>query len=92
MSIEKTDNELKSIQETLQGAHEKADVAISTQVCPYLKQINDAPLLQSLLSDLSLLPEQHRAPIDALRMIAVCKLYGVMTQEQRVTFSLVEPQ
>lgn len=48
----------------------------------YRKQVNDTPALTSLLYDIDLLPEQIRLPVNITRMIAVCELFKVLTEEQ----------
>lgn len=51
-------------------------------MAPYRKQINDTPALMSLLYDIDLLPEQIRLPVNVGRMIAVCAIFKLLTDEQ----------
>ena len=56
--------------------------AVADAVQPFRKQVNDSPALTSLLYDIDLLPEQIRLFANAKRMIAICLMFKVMTDEQ----------
>lgn len=66
MTPEISQEEIKAVQEAVQ---------------PYRKQINETPLLLSLLYDIDLLPEQIRLYVNATRMIAVCELFQMIPPE-----------
>lgn len=50
-------------------------------VAPYRKQINDTPLLLSVLYDIDLIPEQIMLPVNGIRCAAFCEVFKNLSPE-----------
>lgn len=61
-------------------------------MAPYRKQVRETVALTSLLYDIDLLPEQIRLPVNVTRMIAVCEMFKVLTEDQIKSLFMGAPE